>query len=335
MLLVEISVNQLRLPEKYLMYVVTNRILQPTAAPEERFGATFNRMGPNELRLAEAQKVGDSWQVDILDDRVTIDGVDMWASEAAFLKAQQRMCRNHTDALFFVHGFNTDFGDALESAYRIEQTYNLEVILFTWPSNGGGVVEGLTSYQDDKRDAALSIGALDRCFEKMADYFMKYSDRACKRRFNLALHSMGNYLFKRLLSSSIYQGETLLFDNIVMLSADVNNEGHAEWVDRVRFRNRLFITINEDDAALLASKSLAGEEQKARLGHWSRNLTSRQATYLDFTDAANIMAHHNYFTDDSALQNERIKEVFQLAFSGQKAERGLTFDAGIGAYRIL
>ena len=152
------------------MYVVTNRILQPTATPEERFGATFNRMGPNELRLAEAQKVGDRWQVDILDDRTTYNGQDMWASEAAFLKSQQRMKQNQTNALFFVHGFNTDFNNALESAYRIEQLYNLEVILFTWPSNGGGAIEGLSSYQDDKRDAALSIGALDRCFEKLASY---------------------------------------------------------------------------------------------------------------------------------------------------------------------
>lgn len=317
------------------MYVVTNRILQPLASPEERFGATFNRMGPNELRLAEVQKIDDSWQVDILEDRVTYNGEEMWASEAAFLKAQQRMQQKQTNALFFVHGFNTNFGNALESAYRIEQLYNLEVILFSWPSNGGGSIEGLSSYQDDKRDAVLSIGALDRCFEKLAEYFTKYADQACKRRFSLAMHSMGNYLFKRLLSSSIYQGETLLFDNIVMLSADVNNEGHAEWVDRVRFRNRLFITLNEDDGALLASKALAGDEQKARLGHWTKNLTARNAAYLDFTDAANIMAHHNYFSNDSALQNARIRQLFQRAFNGEKAERGLAFDVGTGAYKVL
>ena len=317
------------------MYVVTNRNLQPDASPEERFGPRFNQKGPNELRLAEAQKVDSRWQVNILDDRTTYDGTDMWASEAAFLQSQQRMRQNHTNSLFFVHGFNTDFGDALESAYAIEQLYNLEIILFTWPSNGGGAVEGLSSYQEDKRDAALSIGALDRCFEKLAGYFIKYADQACKCKFSLAMHSMGNYLFKRLLSSSIYQGETLLFDNILMLAADVNNEGHADWVDRVRFRNRLFITINEDDAALLASKALAGEEQKARLGHWTRNLTARNATYLDFTDAASIVAHHNYFTASSAVKNLRVQEFFQLAFNGHKAERGLTFDTATGAYRVL
>ncbi len=317
------------------MYVVTNRNLQPNARPEERFGAGFNQKGPHELRLAEARKVVDQWQVDILEDRTTYNGEDMWASEAAFLTAQQRMQQKQTNALFFVHGFNTNFSDALAAAYAIEQLYNLEVILFTWPSNGGGGIDGLASYQDDKRDAALSIGALDRCFEKLAVYFTKYAEQACKRKFSLAMHSMGNYLFKRLLSSSIYQGETLLFDNIVMLAADVNNKDHASWVDRVRFRNRLFITINEDDAALLASKALPGDEQEARLGHWPRNLTARNATYLDFTDAAEIEAHHNYFTDNSALDNSRIRELFSRAFNGSKAERGLTFDAATGAYRVL
>ena len=317
------------------MYVVTNRNLQPDAQPEERFGAGFNQKGPNELRLAEARKVGDRWQVDILEDRTTYNGEEMWASEAAFLKAQQRMQQRQTNALFFVHGFNTDFSDALESAYEIERLYNLEVLLFTWPSNGGGTIEGLASYQDDKRDASLSTGALDRCLEKLTGYFTKYAEQACKRKFSLAMHSMGNYLFKRLLLSSIYQGETKLFDNIVMLAADVNNKNHAEWVDRVKFRNRLFITINEDDAALSASKALPGDEQEARLGHWTRNLTARNATYLDFTDAAEIMTHHNYFTDGSALDNSRIKELFSRAFNGDKAERGLAFDAATGAYRVL
>ncbi|MBX2862267.1 MAG: alpha/beta hydrolase [Leptolyngbyaceae cyanobacterium MAG.088] len=317
------------------MYVVTNRNLQQEERPEEPFGAGFNKKGPNELRLAEVSKVGNKWQIDILKDRTTYNGEEMWASEAAFLQAQKRMQQNQTNALFFVHGFNTGFNDALDIAYKIEQLYNLEVILFTWPSEGREHLELADSYQDHKRDAALSIGALDRCLEKLAGYFTKYADQACKRKFSLAMHSMGNYLFKRLLSSSIYQGETLLFDNIVMLSADVNNHDHAEWVDRVRFRNRLFITINEDDFALLASKALPGNEQQARLGHWTKNLTARNATYLDFTDAAEIIAHHNYFTDESALDNTRIKELFSQAFNGAKAERGLTFDTGTGAYQVL
>ncbi|MDJ0682577.1 MAG: hypothetical protein QNJ18_22280 [Xenococcaceae cyanobacterium MO_167.B52] len=60
---------------------------------------------------------------------------------------------------------------------------------------------------------------------------------------------MGAYLLEHLLKSPIYEGETLFFDNIIMMSADVNNQNHADWVDRIECRNRLFITINEDDLA--------------------------------------------------------------------------------------
>ena len=316
------------------MYVVTNRNLQPNESPDKRFGPSFNELGPNELRLAEVSKNDGRWHVDILDDRTTYDGQEMWASEAAFLKAQKRMGEAGTNGLFFIHGFNTDFDDALDSAYRIQQLYNIEVVLFTWPSNGGGL-SGMTSYRDDKRDASLSATALDRCFEKLAGYFIKYSEQACKQKFSLAMHSMGNYLFKHLLKSSVYQGETLLFDNIVMLAADVNNHDHAEWVDRIQYRNRLFIAINEDDTALLASRAKSGDQQKARLGHRLRNLTARNATYLNFTDAQHIKAHHNYFTDEDALRNPRVKEIVQIAFNGGKAEKGLMFDAGVGAYQIM
>lgn len=315
------------------MYVVTNRNLQPNEIPERRFGPSFNEAGPNELRLAVANKVEGNWQVNILEDRVAYEGQEMWASEAAFLNAQKHMSNAGINGLFFVHGFNTDFDDALESAYRIQQIYRVELVLFTWPSNGGGV-RGLASYRDDKRDAALSINALDRCFEKLAYYFTKYREQACQQRFSLAMHSMGNYLFKRLLKSSVYRGETLLFDNITMLAPDVNNHDHATWVDQIQYRNRLFIAINEDDTALLASRAKTGAEQKARLGHWIRNLNARNATYLNFTDAEFVRAHHNYFTDEEVLRNPKIKEVFHRAFNGERAEQGLLFDIGTGSYQV-
>jgi esterase/lipase superfamily enzyme len=316
------------------MYVVTNRNLQPNESPIKRFGATFNQLGPNELRLAEANKVNGVWQVDVLPDRTTYEGQEMLASEAAFLKAQKRMREQSTNCLFFVHGFNTDFQSALESGYRLQQLYNVEVVVFTWPSNGGGL-SGISSYMDDQRDATLSVNALDRCLEKLSFYLSKHIDKSCGQKFSLALHSMGNYLFKRLLQSSIYQGETLLFDNIIMLAADVNNIDHAEWVDRVQYRNRLFVTVNEDDMALRASRAKGGEQQQARLGHWLKNLNSRNAIYLNFTDAQFVEDDHNYFSEDKPLRNSKIKELFKSAFNGGRAEQGLIFDSGTRAYKVL
>ena len=311
------------------MYVVTNRNLQPDQPPEERFGKKFNEVDPSELRLAEVNKVDDSWQLTILENRETYEGKEMFASEAAFLKTQKRMCDNSTNCLVFCHGYNTDFKGALEAAWAIQEIYKLEVVLFSWPSDG---IQ--TSYRSDKREASQSVYALDRFFEKLDDYLKKYRDRRCGQKISFAMHSMGAYLLEHLLKSSVYEGETLFFDNIIMMSADVNNQDHADWVDRIKCRNRLFVTINEDDFALAFSELKGGAEQEARLGNTLRNLSSSNATYLNFTDAKFVGNAHNYFSKDDPLRNALVKEIFQTAFNGGRAEQGLSFDVGAGAYRV-
>jgi esterase/lipase superfamily enzyme len=311
------------------MYVITNRNLQPNEPPERRFGEKFNEVSPSELRLAEVNKLQGSWQVNILPDRETYQGQEMFASEAAFLKTQKRMCDNSTNCLVFCHGFNTNFEGSLNAALKIQEIYKLEVVLFSWPSDGK-----LESYRSDKGEASQSVYALDRFFEKLDDYLKKYQDRRCGQKISFAMHSMGVYLFKYLLKSSIYEGETLLFDNIIMMSADVNNRDHADWVDRIKYRNRLFITINEDDFALNFSEWKGGDEQEARLGNTVRNLTSNNATYLNFTDARFVDDAHNYFSEDEPLKNAQLKKVFQTAFNGGRAEQELNFDLGTGAYKV-
>ncbi len=313
------------------MYVVTNRNLQPDQPPEQRFGKKFNEVDPSELRLAEVDLVDGSWQLEILDDTKTYEGREMPASEMAFLETQKRMCQNSSNCLIFCHGYNTDFEGALESAFNIQDTYqDLEVILFSWPSDGDGV----PTYRSDKREASQSVYALDRFFEKLDYYLKKYRDRRCGQKISLAMYSMGVYLLEHLLKSPIYEGETLFFDNIIMMSGDANNQNHADWVDRIKCRNRLFITINEDDFALGFSELKGGKEQEARLGNTARNLNSNNATYLDFTDAQSVNNAHNYFSKKEPLKNPLVKETFQIAFSGGRAERGLNFDAGIGAYKV-
>ena len=107
---------------------------------------------------------------------------------------------------------------------------------------------------------------------------------------------MGNWLLKNLLKSSVYNGETLLFDNVVLCAADVNNENHERFVDRIQHRRRIYITINENDGPLGWSRRKLGSQQKARLGHYTKNLVSNVAVYFDFTEAKNIGDSHSYFS---------------------------------------
>jgi esterase/lipase superfamily enzyme len=351
------------------MYIVTNRSVDETRdSKHESFGKKPAE-GPNELRLAEATRKGNHWQIEILPDQITPEmatsvGLNPDHSYPASAYVARSLIgelmpggssRNSgKNLLLFVHGYNNDMTDILDRAERLEQTYNVEVIVFSWPANGGGL-HGVLSYRSDKADAIASVGAFNRVLEKLdalisefhAQYVMelearaekKFTDNAaawdryfakevekrCPFTMNLMLHSMGNYLYKHLLKTSVFSGERLLFDNIVMVAADTNNENHAEWVDRIQYRNRLYITINENDRALKASRMKMGEQQKARLGHYRRRLDSKVATYMDFTNQPHVGDSHAYF-EETALKNQKVLEFFEAALNGKVAEKSTRYD---------
>lgn len=257
--------------------------------------------------------------------------------------------------LFFVHGYNNDMEDVVEQAYALQERYRVIVVPFSWPANGGGV-SGTASYKSDKRDARASTGAMERAMQKVHGYlkgltearrqalwreagerhpnnnparealYAKLLDRDCPFTVNAMFHSMGNYLLKHMLKSSIADGTGLIFDNVLLVAADTNNLDHSLWVERIKFRKRLFVTINEDDYALAASRAKAGSEQLARLGHFLRNLTANNAHYVNFTDAPWVRKSHSYF-NDPAKDNEQVREFFARALTGDTAEDSLRFHA--------
>lgn len=279
------------------------------------------------------------------------------------LRARQKKTGKAPAVTFFVHGFNNDVEAVLDRAHTLESLYGVHVIAFTWPANGGGV-SGVLSYKSDKRDALASVGALDRAIAKVNEYMqelnqprvddaevhaeVKHGDdaerwdeqftremmRQCPFTLNLILHSMGNYLYKGFMGSSSYRGHLLVFDNVLLVAADTNNADHVEWVDRIQCRKRVYITVNENDVALRASRLKAGEEQKARLGHWPHNLDSRRAMYVDFTGASHVGDSHAYFEGTPAQRNAKVRAFFELALHGEAAERGLSFDGARNMYRV-
>ncbi|MGL6231832.1 alpha/beta hydrolase [Aeromonas rivipollensis] len=166
------------------MFIVTNRVVnEGSKSPLGVFGDR-PEAGPNELRLAEASRQGDKWQLDLLPDQITPEmaesvGLDPAASYPASSYVARKLLercagtgtgkqklKTGKHLLLFVHGFNNDLKDVLERAAGLEAQYGVEVLCFSWPANGGGA-QGVLSYKSDKRDALASAGALDRVLEKM------------------------------------------------------------------------------------------------------------------------------------------------------------------------
>jgi len=336
------------------IYLITNRNLNEDQDGFGLFGDGFNAKGPKELRLVSAEREPDGKiSLSIVPDGTRTNP----ASKLKFKQLQKTMREEDRNCVFFVHGYNNNLQDAVRAAYRIRDLYHVEVILFSWPSNGGGLEEnrpsrplnyildrgedahGLASYLSDKHDAELSKGALDRVFQKLSMYLndpklMKSGDRICEKKITLLCHSMGNYLLKKLATSSIYHADSLMFDNIVLCAADVNNAGHEQWVSQLAHRKRLYVTINENDFALKWSRRKMGDRQRARLGHYTKNLVSPLATYLDFTEAIGVDNSHGYFAD-KATENRNVFDAFYRILNGERCEPTLDYNAVDGTYTVV
>jgi len=351
------------------MYVITNREVLERKTGLDRFGKRVNPKGPNELRLFEVTRSAGDWRVGAVPDELSASarrGIPVPADEPAYgshlvaSKLTRRVRQARKNIVFFVHGFNNDMEAVVKRAAGFESRYGVEVVAFSWPANGGGA--GVASYKSDKRDARASAGALERVLAKSAglldlfradrlkelrvqatarhpdnperreEMYARLLERDCPFTVNLLLHSMGNYLYKKMLGSNVNEGNRLLFDNVILAAADTNNEAHREWVDKIRFRNRLYITINEKDRALAASRAKAGEEQKARLGHCLSDLESERAIYVDFTGASHVGKSHAYFESTPATRNRAVRRFFKEALNGKAAEGALHYHASRGTY---
>ncbi len=163
------------------MYVMTNRVVKKGKGLKV-FGDKPNNKGPNELRLVKVEKTSRGWQVEAIEDKLSL-------SEAAALKKQYALdidatkqqyaslkaaCAIFAEAveqgkslLFFTHGYNNDMEDILKTARQLEDLYGVIVVAFSWPANGGGALTGTASYLRDKSDARASVDAFNRFVKKI------------------------------------------------------------------------------------------------------------------------------------------------------------------------
>lgn len=295
--------------------------------------------------------------------QLSIDADKQWyASLKVACSVYERAMAEGKSILIFVHGYNNDMEDVLRTARDLEELYDLLVIPFSWPAKGGGV-GGVTHYLGDKDHARISDTALNRAIKKVHFYhgiltagiektalneaakrfpdnhekarqmYNRCMEQQCTLSLSLACHSMGNYVLKYALKPSSSGLRDLVFDNVNLIAADVNNQDHAEWVSSIPVRNRLYVVINENDGALKWSRRKPGDAQKERLGHYLRNLNAPNAYYLDVTRNRGVGSDHSYFKGDPVTRNATLKRLFARAFEGETAETSMEFHVDLNLYR--
>ena len=137
---------------------------------------------------------------------------------------------------FFVHGFNNDWQDAArryesicQNMYQGADSLGL-CILFTWPSDGSKL-----GYYPDRIDARNCAQDLAEVLGDFYDYLivkqkdaMSDPEKACRAKFSMIAHSMGNYVFQKAMQLAwTRKNQPLLLsllNQALMVAGDVDND---------------------------------------------------------------------------------------------------------------
>jgi esterase/lipase superfamily enzyme len=326
----------LYIKKETIMLIVTNRNIFKSnfkngVGDEGAFGDGVNSKGPNEVRLAHAEKKQGKWKVKLVQEPSKITESNI-PSQKEFALLREKLTSKKKNCVFFVHGFNQSFKKNLEKSLALEKQHGVEVVAFSWPSNPGGFKT--KEYRHAKRIAKSSVGALDATLEKIGGYLREPFNRevlkACDVRFSFMTYSLGNFLFQNYVRDASYESETNVFENVILCQADVDNPGHEHWVDQIETGKRIYVTINENDWVLKWSDT---NFQKARLGRAAQGLKSTKASYFDFTDGPNVGKTHGLFYEKT---NDVVKSFFTEVLNGRRGEAvlGLKYNARSNSYRF-
>ncbi|MDP3898131.1 MAG: alpha/beta hydrolase, partial [Mesorhizobium sp.] len=198
-------------------------------------------------------------------------------------------------ALVFVHGYNTDFDDAV---YRLTQIshdsgYTGAPILFSWASGGKTI-----DYVYDRDSANAARDALEQLLDELA--------RSGLKRIDIVAHSMGTWLTMEALRGLAIGGNRDVdgrLGDVVLASPDIDVDVFKTQMKRYGKPDRPFIVLlSDDDQALRFSSMIAGKQP--RLGDY-RNAADIAALGVIVADLTAVKAgdslNHTKFADNPAL----------------------------------
>ncbi len=328
------------------MFVFTNRV-PSGSGPAATFTAQFSP-GADTLAAATVQRQGSGHA---LDDLVPAIGDD---------EAMQRLVplfRGTRPVLVYLHGNNNTPGDCFERCSRLAESYDVEVIGFSWPSEGllssgvdlpdlpaadpdhpddeGDAMAGITGgnrkegwaarkirrYRQAKVNAQDSGDALARFLRLLAAARLY----ANGQRMTLAAHSLGCHFLQYAIEHEGAAEALAASHNIALLAACCRAEGHAAWVSKLSPKGQTFITYNQGDSVLFGAFIADGSQVKLGTEPGQR-LVHPRVRYVSFSNAPLDFGGHRYFVADAGDKLPKAaRRLFERVF---RSERDIRDDQG-------
>ncbi|MEO1530462.1 MAG: alpha/beta hydrolase [Planctomycetota bacterium] len=294
----EVPVASVAEATKHSVFIITTR------EDSDVVGALFSELRADELGFASVEvsvppthEIGNIEHPKSLppDPRTEFAIVDptVYGAEAAFVSALNSELRSlpphKREVLFFVHGYNTSTSDAilLLGQFVEDSGFQGVPILFTWAS-----AAKVTRYVYDLNSALAArpmlLKAADVVSKSIADDFFVFA------------HSMGTFLTMEAIVSASQSGRfnrSGRLQGVVLASPDIDVDVFRSQLAQVDLRGeRFFVLLSEDDAALRASRIVAGGVD--RVGNASAEVIgSLGVTAIDLSEVSDSQSgSHSKFT---------------------------------------
>lgn len=252
----------------------------------------------------------------------------------------QALMRSGKDVVVFIHGYNTDWWEAVSAAASLEIMLNthgtkeVAVVLFSWPSDGEILL--VTPYFSDRHDASMSkyatarallilqkrlaeirVSALGTKYRTRREYLQAVTAGSvdpnkalCGSGLHLICHSMGNYVLECALGLADEDPEYVLadriFDNVVLAAPDVNTDALEPGRPLSRLATvakNVSVYYNKEDTPLLVSMATKNaRERLGRTGAARPSAVDRTFHQIDCTPVVEDgIAEHSYYLNGKTV----------------------------------
>ncbi len=203
--------------------------------------------------------------------------------EAEALSEYIQSIDNDKPWLFFVHGNNQTFKKNLMKSRVIQEKYDVNMVIFSWPSRSfdsniewyvlrailyaviqksgsslmsikGGLEQQIRQYRNASIFAGQSVDAFIDSFDFLRDnLFSKIKNQRPHTNVNLLVHSLGHKILK--LATESQRMEGFQFDNVLLHHADTIAQDYQTWLKQIKIvaAENIHIAINQRDATLFLS----------------------------------------------------------------------------------
>ncbi|PSL35779.1 alpha/beta hydrolase [Chitinophaga ginsengisoli] len=222
------------------------------------------------------------------------------------------------DVVVYAEGMGKIFTANVERALLMRSQYNVNVVMFDYASINT-TYRPSRNFRFARSNARLSAPQYFRLLQLIQQARQDKEDWVEHVKVSTFCHSMGNIIFMEMMKHQPYDqlNKTPFIDNVVLNAACVPSKHHKEWIERIRFANKIYINYNRSDWQLKGAHLLTLASQ---LGEKPKRSRAANANYINFHDQGG--RQHSYFLNfpqNDYRMTQEMRDYFAQLFSGNGA----------------